>query len=171
MRSVQSRLTIVAFALAACAAPATEQPAATAAAAPDPAAVRAAIEAINTSNMAAISSGDSARAMGALTHYEDGAMMMMGGMPAMNGRAAIESGIGGMLSGAKFSDMSGTTTDVIVAGDYAIETGTFQWTVTPKGGKPMKDKGKYITVWHKQADGSWKIVRDINNSDLASPAS
>lgn len=171
MRPVQSRLTIVAFALAACAAPATEQTAATAAAAPDPAAVRATIEALNASNMAAIGSGDSARTMGVLTHYEDGARMMFPGMPSMDGRAAIESGIGSMLSGAKFSDMSGATTDVIVAGDYAIETGTFQWTVTPKGGKPMTDKGKYITVWHKQADGSWKIVRDINNSDLAPPGS
>jgi len=38
-------------------------------------------------------------------------------------------------------------------------------TVTPKGGKLTHDKGKYLTVWKKQADGSWKIYRDINNSD------
>lgn len=41
-------------------------------------------------------------------------------------------------------------------------------TMTPKTGKgkPMSDKGKYIVVLQKQADGSWKIVRDISNSDL-----
>jgi uncharacterized protein (TIGR02246 family) len=169
MRSIPSRLSVMAFALAACAAPATEQPAATAPAA-DPAAARAAIEAINAQNVAAISSGDSARAMGMLVHYEDGAVVMMNGMPTMNGRTAIEQGFGGMLSSGKFSHMSGGTTDVILAGDYAIETGTFEWTMTPKGGKPATNKGKYMTVWHKQTDGSWKIVRDVSNLDAAPPA-
>ena len=32
--------------------------------------------------------------------------------------------------------------------------------------QPVKDKGKYLTVWKHQPDGTWKIVRDINNSDL-----
>jgi uncharacterized protein (TIGR02246 family) len=170
MRLVQSRLPIVAFALAACAAPATEQPAATAAATPDPAAVRAAIDAINTSNMEAMNSGDSARTMGMMAHYEDGAIVMLPGMPAMNGKAAIEQGLGGMLASMKLSDARFSTIDVIISGDYAIETGTFQLSMTPKGGKAAPDKGKYLTVWHKQADGSWKIVRDINNSDTAPPA-
>ena len=51
-------------------------------------------------------------------------------------------------------------------GKSAIETGTFEWTLTPKSGAAMTDKGKYLTVWKKQADGTWKIIRDINNSDL-----
>ncbi|MEA3247355.1 MAG: DUF4440 domain-containing protein, partial [Gemmatimonadota bacterium] len=71
------------------------------------------------------------------------------------------------LADASITGGAATTTDVTVAGDYAIETGTFEWTLTPKkGGKAMTDKGKYLTTWHKQADGSWKITRDINNSDL-----
>jgi hypothetical protein len=28
----------------------------------------------------------------------------------------------------------------------------------------MPGKVKYLTVWKKQADGSWKIYRDISNS-------
>ena len=28
--------------------------------------------------------------------------------------------------------------------------------------------GKYLTVWKHQPDGSWKIIRDINNSDQPS---
>jgi ketosteroid isomerase-like protein len=31
----------------------------------------------------------------------------------------------------------------------------------------MPDSGKYLTVWQKQADGGWKIIRDINNTDIA----
>ena len=33
-------------------------------------------------------------------------------------------------------------------------------------GKPMKDHGKYVEIFKKQADGTWKVVADIWNSDL-----
>ena len=35
----------------------------------------------------------------------------------------------------------------------------------PKTKKPMTDKGKYLTVYAKQTDGSWKAVADTYNSD------
>jgi ketosteroid isomerase-like protein len=54
----------------------------------------------------------------------------------------------------------------MLAGDLAIETGTFTFTQKPKGSAAITDKGKYMTVWKKQADGSWKLLRDIANSDL-----
>ena len=31
---------------------------------------------------------------------------------------------------------------------------------------PAADDGKYIEIWKRQADGSWKIAYDIFNSDL-----
>ena len=39
----------------------------------------------------------------------------------------------------------------------------------PKTKKPVTDKGKYVTVYKKQADGSWKAVADILNSDMPLP--
>jgi ketosteroid isomerase-like protein len=33
----------------------------------------------------------------------------------------------------------------------------------------MPDSGKYIEIWRKQSDGTWKLVRDIFNSDLPLP--
>jgi ketosteroid isomerase-like protein len=56
--------------------------------------------------------------------------------------------------------------DLIVSGDYAIKTGAYEMTVQPKKGKAMHDVGKYVSVWKKQPDGSWKMVRDVFNSDL-----
>jgi ketosteroid isomerase-like protein len=35
----------------------------------------------------------------------------------------------------------------------------------PKSKKAGTDKGKYITVFKKQADGTWKAVEDMVNSD------
>jgi ketosteroid isomerase-like protein len=45
--------------------------------------------------------------------------------------------------------------------------GTYSMTTSaPKGKKPVTDKGKYVTVFRKQADGTWKVVADVTNSDL-----
>ena len=35
------------------------------------------------------------------------------------------------------------------------------------GEEKLTDKGKYLTVYMKQADGSWKAVADTYNSDAA----
>jgi ketosteroid isomerase-like protein len=38
----------------------------------------------------------------------------------------------------------------------------------PKG-SPIMDRGKYVAVWKKQADGSWKVAAESFNSDLPVP--
>ena len=43
--------------------------------------------------------------------------------------------------------------------DFAIFT--YELAVNDPKGNPVKDHGKYIVVWKKQADGSWKAVADI----------
>jgi ketosteroid isomerase-like protein len=43
-------------------------------------------------------------------------------------------------------------------------------TLTPVGAAPIENRGKYIEIWRKQADGSWKILRDVYSSDLPLPA-
>jgi ketosteroid isomerase-like protein len=46
--------------------------------------------------------------------------------------------------------------------------GTYTMTMTnPKTKKPVTGKGKYLTVYRKQADGSWKAIADAFNSDSA----
>ena len=127
------------------------------------AAVRSAIESANAVAVAAVNAGDVAKL---LPYYTDDAMFMFPNAPAMRGRADIEAGLKAMMEGATFTDMKLTIEDVMLAGDIAVETGSMEMTITPKGGKAMADKGKFIVVWKRQADGSWKIVRDISNSNL-----
>ena len=61
-----------------------------------------------------------------------------------------------------------TTSFVEVArsGDIGYEYGTAEFTTANKKGKPTVEKGKYVTVWKKQPDGSWKAVVDIDNSGI-----
>ncbi|MFI5177238.1 MAG: YybH family protein [Vicinamibacterales bacterium] len=55
---------------------------------------------------------------------------------------------------------------VAKGGDVAYTYGTYDLSMTGPDGKPMQDKGKYVTVYKKQADGSWKAAVDTFNSDL-----
>ena len=52
------------------------------------------------------------------------------------------------------------------SGDLGYSRGAYEMTFKGPDGKQMSDKGKYVTVWKKQADGSWKVVNDIFNSDM-----
>jgi ketosteroid isomerase-like protein len=130
----------------------------------DAAAVRQAIEANNARYDSAAIRGDTATLAGL---YADDAVLMFSNIPAVRGRDAIAKAYGGMASSEKVSALKLTTQDVIAAGDYAIETGAFDMTSqAAKGGKPVHDVGKYLVLWKKQPDGSYKILRDIANSDL-----
>ena len=65
------------------------------------------------------------------------------------------------------SDMEGDITRVEVArsGDLAVEYGTFAMTMNNKRGKPITENEKSVTTWKKQADGKWKAIADIWNTD------
>jgi len=59
-----------------------------------------------------------------------------------------------------------TKVDGARSGDLAYITGTYEMTENNAGGKPQTDKGKYLEVWKKQADGSWKCVADMFSTNL-----
>jgi uncharacterized protein (TIGR02246 family) len=57
--------------------------------------------------------------------------------------------------------------EVTRAGDVAVERVAFTWTVVPvTGGPPLEDRGSAVSIWRLQADGSWKMWRNIWNSML-----
>jgi ketosteroid isomerase-like protein len=64
-----------------------------------------------------------------------------------------------------------TRVEVAKSGDMAYVSGTYDWVARDASGKQIKDTGKYLEVWEKQADGTWKCGADCWNSDLpAAPA-
>jgi ketosteroid isomerase-like protein len=64
-------------------------------------------------------------------------------------------------------EMTLTTEEVVVFGDIGYARGVYTTRVTPKGGgAPSFVDGKFLTVYRRQADGSWKIYRDCYNSNV-----
>ena len=58
-----------------------------------------------------------------------------------------------------------TKVEAAKSGDLAYETGTFRESFKDDKGQPVSVVGKYAVVWKKQADGQWKAVVDIFNTD------
>jgi len=58
--------------------------------------------------------------------------------------------------------------DVRVVGDLAISRGTYKGRSTPKvpGAAVIDDKGKWLSIYQRQSDRSWKMIIDTWNSDL-----
>lgn len=99
---------------------------------------------------------------------EDGSGLYPGA-GILNGKAAIRAAIAPILADPNFSlTFQSTRAMASKGGDMVYSQGTYTMTMTdPKTKKPMTDKGKYLTVYMKQADGSWKAVSDTFNSDSA----
>ena len=53
--------------------------------------------------------------------------------------------------------------DVSEGGDFGYTTGSYYMNVEDADGTPIRLDGKYLTVWRRQADGSWKATADVFN--------
>ena len=47
--------------------------------------------------------------------------------------------------------------------------GTYTSQLMGEDGKLVAEPGKWLSVWKKQADGSWKVVVDTYNTDIKPP--
>jgi uncharacterized protein (TIGR02246 family) len=107
------------------------------------------------------------------TVYTDDASVLITNMPVIRGMAAIKDALKPMVADKGFSiTFSSDIVDIAKSGDLAYSQGSYSMTSTAaKTKKVMLEKGKYVTVFKKQADGSWKAVADIFNEDApATPA-
>jgi len=104
-------------------------------------------------------------------HYTDDASLLMAEAPIVTGKDGIRAALKPFLSDPNFALTFGATkVDVAKSGDLGYTQGTYSMTATnPATKAPSEEKGKYLTVYRKQADGSWKAVEDTFMSDAPPP--
>jgi ketosteroid isomerase-like protein len=68
-------------------------------------------------------------------------------------------------SGTKITAFSIKTIEVMPAGNYFIELGTYTISMEIPGMGLFDDNGKYLNVWEQDGD-DWKMKVDIWNTDL-----
>ncbi len=58
-----------------------------------------------------------------------------------------------------------TEADAAASGDLGYTWGRWEYRDKTHDGKPVDIKGTYVTIWKRQADGTWKVVLDGGNPD------
>jgi uncharacterized protein (TIGR02246 family) len=105
--------------------------------------------------------------------YADDASVLFPDAPVINGIAAIKTAFKPFFADKNFTNtFASDKVDVAKSGDLGYSQGAYTMTFKdPKTKKVLTVKGKYVTVFQKQADGGWKAVADIFNEDAPpSPA-
>ncbi len=98
--------------------------------------------------------------------YADDASLFQPNTKIATGKAAIRAAAVDLFKTPGFSlSFKTATVTVSKSGDIAYTTGAYSMTTNDPSGKPVKDTGKYVTVY-KKVGGQWKAVADIFNSDL-----
>lgn len=124
---------------------------------------RKAIEAVNARFTNDIVKGDNASA--SMLYTED-ATVCPPNAPPMHGRQSIKGYFDSFAQmGVKVTGATLTTVSVNGTGDLAYEIGNYI-ELFEMGGKAMSDTGKYVGVWKKQADGSWKTQAIAWNTNM-----
>jgi ketosteroid isomerase-like protein len=101
-------------------------------------------------------------------YYSEDVISMPSYQPMTKGIEACKKSSQQMMeSGTKITAFKSTNTDLLVSGDFVVDIGTYEITLTmpQMGDMPYSDKGKYMTIWEKQDDGSLKVKVETWNTD------
>ena len=106
-----------------------------------------------------------------VAYYAGDASLLPPNAPIATGKEAIREVWSSLMNTPGFAlSFQSTKVEVARAGDLGYSIGAYELALNDAKGKPVKDRGKYATVWKKQADGSWKAVVDMFSSDLPATA-
>jgi len=96
--------------------------------------------------------------------YADDAVAYPPNEPAAVGQAAARKVWAAALNTPGYQ-VSWKTVSAGVDGNTGFTAGTYQETSRGPDGKAVTGHGKYLCVWRKGADGKWKAIHDMWNSD------
>jgi ketosteroid isomerase-like protein len=125
--------------------------------------LRAKIEAMNKIYSQAMLDNDTEKM---LSLYTDDIISMPSYQPTVKGITKVrELSEIQAKSGWKTTQFALNISDIIVAGNLAIEIGNYTMKMSGPEVPEWADNGKYMTIWEEQKDGSLKIKVETWNTD------
>jgi len=97
--------------------------------------------------------------------YVADALVLRSNYPPIRGAAAVREFFFGSLD-AGLGEVELEPLRVDVVGDMAYEAGRFKALIPSSTGKRREERGKYLWVCARQANGEWKLAADSWSSDL-----
>jgi len=98
--------------------------------------------------------------------FAEDAVTLSNGQDPVHGREAIAKQATWL---AKDYQLLWTPTDAILspAGDMGYTWGHYEGHSRDANGNSVVTTGRYLTIWRKEADGSWKVALDASNEEPA----
>ena len=94
--------------------------------------------------------------------YTDDAIFVGPGVPAIVGRPALLE----LAPHISISSMQIEVESTLGAGDLAATYGRVTWVSGPKGSDAPTVRRRFLMVWRRDLDGTWRIAREMLNEDL-----
>jgi len=117
----------------------------------------------------ALARADAARDVAATMEiYADDVVFFPAGEEPMYGKAAVRRWIAHRASDRKAAREQFEAATLDVCGDLAVETGTVAAEEAGAGGALATRRTPRIAVWKRQADGTWKIGREMRGGEAPS---
>ena len=99
-----------------------------------------------------------------LSFYRDDAAWLLRDTAPIRGKEGIQSVWSGFFAmPGSWIQWEPTTANVSVSGDLGYSEGMYEMRYSDQQGKTIDQKGSYVTIWKKGADGVWKLAVDISN--------
>ncbi|MBE3132021.1 MAG: DUF4440 domain-containing protein [Acidobacteria bacterium] len=99
-------------------------------------------------------------------YYTEDATVLAANMPPIQGSAAIQAMF---ETFPPITEFKPEIVELDGRGDLAYVRGNYTMTMAFPGAPAVTDKGKYVEIHKKQADGTWKVKYDSWSSDLPVP--
>jgi ketosteroid isomerase-like protein len=97
--------------------------------------------------------------------YAEDAVVLPPNAPPVRGHGQIRELFREMIE-AGAADVTRELSELDVAGDVGYGVGAYTMALRGPGAEPIRDSGKYLLVYRRQADGAWRVALDMFSSDL-----
>ena len=98
--------------------------------------------------------------------YSGDASLMFPNSPILHGDD-LKTALRALAADPNFSiQFSTDRVEVAKSGEIGYTRGTYTMTMSdPNTKNVLREKGKYVTIYAREMDGSWKMMEDISNGD------
>ena len=106
---------------------------------------------------------------GWLEIFADDAVGMHNTLPALEGKQALRRFAETVHGTFNIEQLDVTVDSVITEGDWALTRGNFVASFVPvdadADNRTNPRQGKFILLWERQDDGTWKVILDMGNNN------